>query len=85
MRLIGDEDDAKWSSRGHFFAAAAEAMRRILVDQGRRKPRIKNGGDFARVELDDVAIAAAEQSEDLVALDRHSSGWRLKTGSRPSW
>ena len=59
----------EFHSRGHFFAAAAEAMRRILVEQARRKLRIRHGGDLARVNLDDVPIAAAEQTEDLVALD----------------
>jgi RNA polymerase sigma factor (sigma-70 family) len=58
-----------FSSRGHFFAAAAEAMRRILVENARRKSRQKRGGDLARVELVEDAVAAPEIHEDLVALD----------------
>src|SRR5207249_1954966 len=60
--------DQHWNSRGHFFAAAAEAMRRILVENARRKRRPKHGGDRQRIELDEV-LAVAEPREDLVALD----------------
>jgi RNA polymerase sigma factor (sigma-70 family) len=63
-RLTGTYD-----SRGHFFAAAAEAMRRILVDSARRKKRLKRGGDQVRLELDKVEIAAPELNEDLLELD----------------
>ena len=59
----------RWESRGHFFAAAAEAMRRILVDNARRKRAQKRGGGRARQDLDDVDIAAPAPSEDLLALD----------------
>ena len=69
LRLIGPADKARWENRGHFFAAAAEAMRRILVDAARRKGREKHGGDRQRVELDTVAISAPEAKEDLIALD----------------
>jgi RNA polymerase sigma factor (TIGR02999 family) len=58
-----------FDSRGHFFAAAAEAMRRILVDAARRKNRLKRGGDLARVPLESVEIALPEVSEDLELLD----------------
>ena len=61
--------EQKWDSRGHFFAAAAEAMRRILVDNARRKGRPKHGGDRQRVDLDE-ALAIAEPPEDLLALDQ---------------
>ena len=61
-------DEPAWNSRGHFFAAAAEAMRRILIDQARRKRRPKHGGDLHRVELDD-ALSLAEPREDVLALD----------------
>src|SRR5271167_2097551 len=54
LRLIGPADQARWDSRGHFFAAAAEAMRRILVDAARRKRTEKHGGRRHRVELPDV-------------------------------
>ena len=59
----------KWRSRGHFFAAAAEAMRRILVEQARRRQRIKRGGDRVRVEFEVAEIAAAPTSDEIIALD----------------
>ncbi|HEX5106755.1 MAG TPA: ECF-type sigma factor, partial [Pirellulaceae bacterium] len=59
----------QFSSRGHFFSAAAEAMRRILVENARRKNRRKRGGDLAREELVEDAVAAPEIHEDLLALD----------------
>src|SRR5262249_13055712 len=58
-----------WNSRGHFFAAAAEAMRRILIDNARRKRRPKHGGDRQRVDLDDVVVSIAPPPDDLLALD----------------
>lgn len=60
---------ATWESRAHFFGAAAEAMRRILIDVARKKNRLKRGGDRARVELDGVQVASPEDSIDLLALD----------------
>jgi RNA polymerase sigma factor (TIGR02999 family) len=69
LRLVGGDQDQAWESRGHFFAAAAEAMRRILVDNARRKRTEKHGGQMGRQELDDVEIAAPTPSEDLLALD----------------
>jgi RNA polymerase sigma factor (TIGR02999 family) len=69
LRLVDGEAISRWDSRGHFFAAAAEAMRRILVDKARRKRAEKHGGQLARQELDDVDIAAPAPSEDLLALD----------------
>lgn len=68
IRLVGAEGQ-NWSSRGHFFAAAAEAMRRILIDNARRKQRRKHGGDRQRVGLDDADIAIEEPSTNLIALD----------------
>jgi RNA polymerase sigma factor (TIGR02999 family) len=59
----------EWNSRGHFFAAAAEAMRRILVDQARKKHSLKRGGDRERQPLDEANVMAPEVGEDLVALD----------------
>ena len=67
LRLVGDEQS--WNGRGHFFAAAAEAMRQILVQNARRRSRVKHGGGRARVDVDDLEIAAPERSEDLLALD----------------
>jgi RNA polymerase sigma factor (TIGR02999 family) len=69
LRLVGDAKSSGWDSRGHFFAAAAEAMRRILVEAARRKKRFKHGGDRCRQSLDDLEIAAPEPREDLLALD----------------
>jgi RNA polymerase sigma factor (TIGR02999 family) len=66
LRLVGDQH---FDNRGHFFAAAAEAMRRILVENARRKNRLKRGGEFARQELDEVPVIEAETREDLIALD----------------
>jgi RNA polymerase sigma factor (TIGR02999 family) len=67
LRLVDREKVQRWDSRGHFFAAAAEAMRRILVENARRKRRLKRGGEMRRVELPDVPTAA--EPEDLLALD----------------
>jgi RNA polymerase sigma factor (sigma-70 family) len=61
--------EQQWDGRGHFFAAAAEAMRRILVEQARRKGRLKRGGDIERVELDDIEISLAAPSNDVLELD----------------
>jgi RNA polymerase sigma factor (TIGR02999 family) len=69
LRLVGPADDRRWDGRGHFFAAAAEAMRRILVDAARRKGRDKHGGDRRRVDLEQAAPAAPDPRHDLVALD----------------
>lgn len=69
LRLVGDGHPLRWDSRGHFFAAAAEAMRRILVDSARRKMRLKRGGDKVRQDLEQVEIVAPEVREDLIALN----------------
>lgn len=70
LRLVGDDDGARdWDNRGHFFAAAAEAMRRILVDSARRKKRVRHGGDRRREVVDLVEVAEPEPREDLLALD----------------
>jgi RNA polymerase sigma factor (TIGR02999 family) len=68
LRLVV-ADDPGWDSRGHFFAAAAEAMRRILVDNARRKGRQKRGGALARVDIDEAELASPLPDEDLLALD----------------
>jgi RNA polymerase sigma factor (TIGR02999 family) len=68
LRLV--QGDVPWQNQGHFFAAAAEAMRRILIDNARRKHARKHGGDHNRVELEDVALAAVEAPvNDMLALD----------------
>ena len=69
IRLVDVEQAQPWESRGHFFAAAAEAMRRILVESARRKARNRHGGKVQRVELDPNLIARPKQREDLIALD----------------
>lgn len=69
LRLAGGSGEQQWENRGHFFAAAAEAMRRILVENARRKNRIKHGGQMSRLELDDAEIVAPEIHEDLISLD----------------
>src|SRR5688500_795188 len=68
LRLAGGENVQHWDSRGHFFAAAAEAMRRLLIDNARKKRRPKHGGDRQRVELDG-AICLADPRDDQLALD----------------
>jgi RNA polymerase sigma factor (TIGR02999 family) len=68
LRLVGDEPQS-WQSRGHFFAAAAEAMRRILVENARRKRRRKRGDGLRRVDFDKVEMAAEGLSENVIALD----------------
>jgi RNA polymerase sigma factor (TIGR02999 family) len=69
LRLVGEDEEQHWDSRGHFFAAAAEAMRRILVEIARQKGSLKRGGDRDRLEVDDSLLASPEPREDLVALD----------------
>jgi RNA polymerase sigma factor (TIGR02999 family) len=60
--------DQQWNSRGHFFAAAAEAMRRILVENARRKQRLKRGGGWHRLDLDQVDVAGTSDDEQLLAI-----------------
>ena len=69
VRLVGPDPGRDWNGRGHFFAAAAEAMRRILVDQAREKLALKRGGDRKRVPLEEVDPPAGTPPEDLLALD----------------
>jgi RNA polymerase sigma factor (TIGR02999 family) len=69
LRLVGGDQAQRWNSRGHFFGAAAEAMRRILVDQARRKAALKRGGEQERVPLDDAALTAARPEEVIAVHD----------------
>lgn len=69
LRLVDVDCQQKWNSRGHFFAAAAEAMRRILVERARRKRRVKHGGGLARQDLNEAEIEAPDVKHDLLALD----------------
>jgi RNA polymerase sigma factor (TIGR02999 family) len=72
LRLVGAGSQPQWDSRGHFFAAAAEAMRRILIDQARRKKSVKAGGQMKRVPLEDgppIALDDEADPDELLALD----------------
>src|SRR5687767_14755386 len=69
LRLTGGEKETEWESRRHFFAAAAEAMRRILVERARRRATIRHGGEFRRLELGDDMIIDTERTAELLALD----------------
>jgi RNA polymerase sigma factor (TIGR02999 family) len=69
LRLMSSQAEAHWDGRGHFFAAAAEAMRRILVESARRKRALKHGGGLARQPLDEAELLTPEPREDLLALD----------------
>jgi len=69
LRLVDREQPQRWNGRGHFFAAAAEAMRRILVESARRKGRLKAGGSRRRVALEGLALAQDARGPDLLALD----------------
>jgi RNA polymerase sigma factor (TIGR02999 family) len=70
LRLVGANENGpqRWDGRGHFFAASAEAMRRILVERARRKARIRHGGQMQRVEMDDFPLAVQAPDEDLLAV-----------------
>jgi len=68
LRLVGAKD-RQWNSRGHFFAAAAEAMRRILVENARRKQRVKHGGAMQRIDLTTLDVAIITHDEHLLAVD----------------
>ena len=69
LRLVDNAENKQWDSRGHFFAAAAEAMRRLLIDRHRAKVTQKRGGDQNRVELHDVDLGVSDNGFDLLALD----------------
>ncbi len=69
LRLVGEERGPRWDNRGHFFAAAAEAMRRILVENARRKLRHKHGGRHQRIDLDDAALATNLPPDEMLLLN----------------
>src|SRR5215469_6489983 len=69
LRLVNGDDAQRWNSRGHFFGAAAEAMRRILIDHARRKQSQRRGGGLEREHVESVEIAAPEPAVDLVAVN----------------
>jgi RNA polymerase sigma factor (TIGR02999 family) len=74
LRLVDVDKAQHWNSRGHFFAACAEAMRRILVDNARRKQSKKRGGDRARLDLDLLAAATCERLDDVLDVDAALAG-----------
>jgi len=69
VRLVDGEQAQHWNTRGHFFAAAAEAMRRILVEHARKRGRLKRGGDRQRLDLDELQLSVPEVADELLALD----------------
>jgi len=69
LRLVDVEQAQHWNSRGHFFAACAEAMRRILIESARSKAREKRGGDWQRVDFEELDVATSVSPDQLVALD----------------
>jgi RNA polymerase sigma factor (TIGR02999 family) len=69
LRLVGSTQRQHWDGRGHFFAAAAEAMRRILVESARRKKRLKHGGGSERVDVDEIELPLPMPDDELLALD----------------
>lgn len=69
LKLVGGDSARMWDGRGHFFAAAAESMRRILINRARDKNRLKRGGGRRRVELDEIALALDTPDDELLALD----------------
>lgn len=88
LRLVGPDDSAEgptFANRAHFFAAAAEAMRRILVDHARRKRSLKRGGDLLRHDANDTSIPWHEPREDLLALDEASPNWLKPMHRPPRW
>ena len=68
LRLVGREDPG-WNGRGHFFGAAAQAMRRILIEQARKRQRLRHGGGRARINLSQVELGADARDEDLLAIE----------------
>jgi RNA polymerase sigma factor (TIGR02999 family) len=85
LRLVGNAPGVQWNSRGHFFAAASEAMRRILVDNARRRQAGKRGGEMHRVDLDAAAPAAPPDesaADDLLALDEALRQFEAEEPSR---
>ena len=85
LRLAGRPNEQEFANRRHFYAAAAEAMRRILVDNVRRKRRLKHGGGHHRQPLDANSIPAPDSPEDLLELSEALDGRPPKTRSRRNW
>src|SRR5262249_33023866 len=69
VRLVDQDQVQRWDSRGHFYAAAAEAMRRVLVERARQKASVKRGGRLRRQDVDQLSVASEDRSDELLALD----------------
>ena len=69
LRLVGSADEEVWDGRSHFFAAAAESMRRILVEAARRKQSQKRGGDWEKLDIDRIDVSSNDRAERLIAID----------------
>ena len=82
LRLVGDQ---RFEGKGHFFAAAAEAIRRILVEQARRRQAMKRGGDGNRQELDPDRFASPAPDDELWPSTRPSIAWQKLTRRKPNW
>ncbi len=82
LRLNKNRDQNQWNSRGHFFAAAAESMRRILVERARKSGRIRHGGEFQRVDLAQVSLASEDSDNTLLAV--HDALEKLEQESQES-
>jgi RNA polymerase sigma factor (TIGR02999 family) len=82
MRLAGAGEPEAWNSRGHFFGAAAEAMRRILIERARRKHRIKRGGGQEAINIEDIEVAAAQPDEQILLIDEALDRLRVHD---PEW
>ncbi len=78
LRLVGS-GDRQWNGRGHFFGAAAEAMRRILVERARKRARVRHGGEWERVALDHVTMATEDSDDTILAI--HDALEKLAAGS----
>jgi hypothetical protein len=74
VRLVGPDVASRWDGRGHFFAAAADAMRRILIEDARRTGRLRHGGGRRRVELDEALLSVESSAFDAIALDEALDG-----------
>src|SRR5262245_50729411 len=83
LRLVGEEEPRHWDSRGHFFAAAAEAMRRILIDQARRRGAERHGARLGRIDLPDLAGPSKDPPLDLLALAAPCARLERLTRKRP--
>ena len=85
LRLVGGDPAQPWNGRGHFFAAAAEAMRRILVENARRKQRLKHGGDRTRRDFDRSGSPPRKPPKTCWPSTRRLRGWRPSIPRRRSW